>query len=116
MAGGDPEPSRIRLSRAKGYRMPSGAMKVDRSTRWGNPFNATQTYEAFPMWGLPIPLVKLRAAPSLERCLDMYAAWLLARLSANPEFLEPLRGKTLACWCPLDKPCHAEILLRLANR
>lgn len=27
-----------------------------------------------------------------------------------------LRGKNLACWCPLDKPCHADILLRLANK
>jgi hypothetical protein len=27
-----------------------------------------------------------------------------------------LRGKNLACWCPLDKPCHADVLLELANR
>jgi hypothetical protein len=26
-----------------------------------------------------------------------------------------LRGKNLACWCPLDQPCHADVLLRLAN-
>lgn len=32
--------------------------------------------------------------------------------------LEPLRGRDLACWCPLDdplRPCHADTLLRLAN-
>jgi len=27
-----------------------------------------------------------------------------------------LRGKDLACWCPLDQPCHADILLEVANR
>jgi hypothetical protein len=29
--------------------------------------------------------------------------------------LEPLRGKDLACWCPLSEPCHADVLLELAN-
>ncbi|EPX82062.1 hypothetical protein Salmuc_02429 [Salipiger mucosus DSM 16094] len=27
-----------------------------------------------------------------------------------------LRGRDLACWCPLDRPCHADILLELANK
>jgi len=26
-----------------------------------------------------------------------------------------LRGKNLACWCPLDQPCHADVLLAIAN-
>lgn len=26
-----------------------------------------------------------------------------------------LRGNNLACWCPLNEPCHADLLLRLAN-
>ncbi|HLH95065.1 MAG TPA: DUF4326 domain-containing protein [Xanthobacteraceae bacterium] len=26
-----------------------------------------------------------------------------------------MRGNNLACWCPLDRPCHADVLLRLAN-
>ena len=29
--------------------------------------------------------------------------------------LAPLRGHDLACWCPLDQPCHADVLLELAN-
>lgn len=32
------------------------------------------------------------------------------------EFIAPLRGKNLACFCPLDQPCHADVLLELANR
>jgi hypothetical protein len=26
-----------------------------------------------------------------------------------------LRGWDLACYCPLDQPCHADVLLELAN-
>ncbi len=26
-----------------------------------------------------------------------------------------LRGKNLCCWCPLDAPCHADVLLEVAN-
>lgn len=29
--------------------------------------------------------------------------------------LPTLRGLNLACWCPLDRPCHADILLKVAN-
>lgn len=37
------------------------------------------------------------------------------RLPVPPD-LAPLRGRDLACWCPLDQPCHADVLLDLANR
>jgi len=30
-------------------------------------------------------------------------------------YLGELRGHDLACWCPLDQPCHADVLLELAN-
>jgi hypothetical protein len=33
-----------------------------------------------------------------------------------PARVEDLRGKNLACWCPLDQPCHADVLLELANK
>lgn len=31
------------------------------------------------------------------------------------EIKRELRGKDLACWCPLGQPCHADVLLELAN-
>jgi hypothetical protein len=31
------------------------------------------------------------------------------------EFLSPLRGKDLGCWCPLNLACHADVLLKWAN-
>ena len=29
---------------------------------------------------------------------------------------EELRGKNLGCWCPLDGPCHGDVLFEIANR
>lgn len=40
---------------------------------------------------------------------------LAARRQAIYERLRELRGKRLACWCPPSAPCHADVLLRLAN-
>jgi hypothetical protein len=31
------------------------------------------------------------------------------------EVMRELKGKNLACWCPLDQPCHADVLLKIAN-
>ncbi|ETX26587.1 DUF4326 domain-containing protein [Roseivivax isoporae] len=36
--------------------------------------------------------------------------------SYSAEIIRELRGKDLACWCPLDQPCHADVLLEIANR
>ncbi|KKC24879.1 DUF4326 domain-containing protein [Sphingomonas sp. SRS2] len=125
------EPVRIQLSRAKGWRMPPTARKVDRSTAYGNMFNATQHMQAFGHRGYPMPCVRLRTPASLDRCLDMFVGQLMALVTLNPDFLEPLRGRDLGCWCKLcDKhaagkpfrekcdhcaPCHADIIGIVAN-
>lgn len=104
-------PERIQLRRSAGWRMPAGTIKVDRSTRWGNPFRAS-------------------ALMSSEAVTRLYEDWICGRLSdtdpalfdqagappAIAEIRAKLRGKHLACWCSLTQPyCHAEVLLRLAN-
>lgn len=86
--------TRIQRQRTKGWRMPPDAVYVGRPSRWGNPFR-------YIGWG-PGPV-------------ESYRRWLM---SGDPDvverkFLAPLRGKTLACWCPLDQPCHADVLLEL---
>jgi len=92
-------PRRVQLSRKKGWRMPANTVKVDRSTRWGNPFritsrrNSAESVAEFEQW--------VTRDPAGKR---------LAREAAVV-----LKGKNLACWCPLDGPCHADILLRFAN-
>lgn len=114
-------PQRIQLSRAKGWRMPPDTIKVSRPSVWGNPFNATQTYLSFPVarryeGQYMADLVPRRGKPSLESCIDLYMAWLFAQLCNDRDFLEPLRGKNLACWCAPGALCHADVLLDLANR
>lgn len=106
------EPRRIQLSRAKGWRMPENTVKVDRTTKWGNPFKVGED-------GTATDCVSLyRALLSGYLCLTSKASIELQRKSSAVvlAYREELRGKNLACWCRSDKPCHADVLLELANK
>lgn len=72
--------------------MPEGVVYVGRPSMWGNPFDK----------GDPLTLPK-------------YEQFVKDSLYLQPHFLNPPRGKDLACWCPVSSPCHADVLLRLAN-
>ena len=87
---------RIQRKRTRGWRMPENAVYVGRPTKWGNPY--------------PVKTFGSKAA------LDSYEKWLVDRLNEDPKFLEPLEGFDLACWCPLDKPCHVDVLLKFFKR
>lgn len=97
-------PRRITMSRAKGWRMPPNTVKVDRSTKWGNPWRIGE-------YG---PL--MRMAPDAAGAVGLFSAMLMdPEMQAAAEYpgdLTPLRGKNLACWCKQGDPCHADILLR----
>ena len=88
-------PERIQRKRVAGWRMPAGAVSVTRPGRWGNPF---------PVDG-----------NGRQAALEQFGRYARARLAADPQWLEPLRGKDLACWCRLPQACHADLLLELAN-
>ncbi len=106
-------PKRVQLSRAKGWRMPPNTVKVDRSTKWGNPFlvgrdgTAAECVRRFEL--LLTGLVDLRNVDVAKRQSRFLRAW------GETTPLLSLRGKNLACWCRLDKPCHADVLLLLVN-
>lgn len=108
-------PIRVQLQRTRGWRMPPNTIKVSRPSPWGNPFGPHQVGIVFPWSGDGAPIVHLRAPASLDRCIDLFVAWLSASLVYQPSLLLPLRGKNLACWCAVNAPCHADVLLRLAN-
>lgn len=102
-------PERIRLSRAKGWKMPPNTVKVDRSTRWGNPWPV----------GDEGPLG--RTAPDAEGAVGFFRAMLrdpemraAAGYPSDAEIRDALRGKNLACWCAWPH-CHADVLLEIAN-
>ena len=98
-------PERVQLRRSKGWRMPPDTLKVDRTTRWGNPFRI----------GEP-------GVPDAETAVRMFRESIASgQALSKSEQLSPgrieaeLAGKNLACWCRLDQPCHADVLLELAN-
>jgi hypothetical protein len=104
-------PTRVQLSRAKGWRMPENTVKVDRTTKWGNPFTVgvagtrARCVQLFDyMCG---GYFCISRAPTLEAQG--------AYITMAKRDLHELRGRNLACWCPLDQPCHADALLRAAN-
>ncbi len=114
-------PQRIQLSRAKGWRMPTDTVKVDRSTYFGNPF--------------PVDCY------GQERAVDLFRRWMTGNMSSREmsgltrsdrwsghrelslvtvrqfirDDLHKLAGKNLACWCKIGSPCHADVLLAIVN-
>lgn len=99
-------PVRVQLSRKRGWKMPPNTVKVTRPGKWGNSFVAGKTYRTIV--GTDRPVKDAAHAVSLFRAV----AWAGMRQGAQRE----LRGKNLACWCALDQPCHADVLLELANK
>lgn len=103
---------RVQRRRAKGWKMPANTIYVGRPGPWGNPFIVGQHGTA-------------------AECVDLYRALLAGYLCISnareqvdaqrrahahvSKHLKELEGKNLACFCSLAKPCHADILLALAN-
>ncbi|MBE1238002.1 DUF4326 domain-containing protein [Phaeovibrio sulfidiphilus] len=125
-------PERIQRRRTKGWSLETEAERlgctvrdivyVGRGTPWGNPF--LTGVGSVPAPGPLTPALR-------ARLVEHYRTWLLKEpghetLWAGPdadrcretalEALGRLRGKHLSCYCPLDGPCHADVLLDLANR
>ena len=98
-------PVRIQLKRTKGWRMPPNTVNVTRRGKWGNPYDVAK-------YGREQAIEKYREG-ILGQDLLSRRGKKLARV--GKDFSE-LRGKNLACFCRLDQPCHADVLLELANK
>ena len=105
-------PRRIRLRRTRGWRKPSGAVVVARPSRWGNPFTLAEVAAAHP--GSDEAERRRIAADRLRDLLE--GAVDGPDYPSAAEIRVALGGRDLACWCPLDQPCHADVLLEVANR
>jgi hypothetical protein len=94
--------------------MPKGVVYVGRPSRWANPFVVGEM--------LPFNLYcqyRVHRCETAAQAVDLFRRHLfytLQQSDASVDVLLELRGKDLACWCPLDQPCHADILLELANK
>ena len=102
-----PAAGRVQLRRNKGWRMPANTVKVDRSTRWGNPFPIGATG--------PGGRYSADAAQSIAHFRDMLADDGLRAEAGYPGDLTPLAGKHLACWCTTWPPHVILIFLQWAR-
>jgi hypothetical protein len=117
-------PQRIQRKRTAGWRMPEGAVYVGRPTKWGNPYRIEDLRTNLRGLGETMPTEELR-----EFVVEMFREDLTYGPDSRYWWYGPhmqiiaikgalqsgeLRGKDLACWCPLDQPCHADVLLSLA--
>jgi hypothetical protein len=108
-------PVRIQRKRTKGWKMPDNTVYVGRPTIWGNPYKTDRVASDVQRYRKamcePLTLARhqiLSITPGNQgRGIGRFAE---ARVR-----LDELRGKNLACWCSLDQPCHADVLLKLAN-
>ena len=92
-------PRRIQLSRCRGWRLPANGRSVAHPTRWANPFRPSR-----------------RSAAANAEAVEQYRA----HLERHPDLVEQARavlvGHDLACWCPPDVACHADVLLEVVGR
>jgi hypothetical protein len=106
---------RVQLKRTKGWRKPPNTVSVARPATWGNPFHTDRP----TVWGVDPDGGRYRVDRVLtaEEAVQMYVNfhtfgdW---RRLFTERVRDELAGKNLACWCPLDAPCHADVLLRVA--
>ena len=119
-------PVRVQRTRTKGGGIPDGAVYVGRPSKWGNPFHthgdgyrmapesAVQAFRA-QFFG---PRADGAFFPNDHPKFRTYRGKLqieVRELTTVADIQRELRGKNLACWCPLDQPCHADVLLEIAN-
>lgn len=119
------KPHRIQLSRKKGWRMPPNTVKADRSTPFGNPFNVSkgwiiggefkvQTTRYFVGDTCRHFATKDEAMADSVTCFRAYVTS-KGQYKLRDLIKAGLRGKNVACWCKPGDPCHADVLLEIAN-
>jgi hypothetical protein len=93
------QPVRVQQRRIKGWRMPPNTRSVARPGKFGN------------------YVVTVEEAGSNAAAVESYREWALAPEQAEFRAMarRELRGKNLACWCKAGLPCHADVLLEIAN-
>jgi hypothetical protein len=95
------KPKRVRITGDLYHQqVPEGAVKVTRPGRWGNPH--------------PVGKACRTCGSGIVHDLDEALALFLRDVDEAAVRRE-LRGRDLACWCQIGQPCHAELLLQIAN-
>ncbi len=129
-------PDRVQLRRTRGWRLPPGAVRVDQTTPYGNPFKIGAKIMVPGVFGAPadpyhgdLPpgtytrtwpdkpgIFEIRLVTTRADTVRLFADWIKHQPGWNRGNLRDLVGRDLACWCPADRPCHADVLLEHLNR
>jgi hypothetical protein len=100
------EPQRVQLRRRRGWRKPPNTVVVTRASKmWGNRFVIGRA----SIYG---------TVSDAATAVMFFRRWLTTSADGRAVLMEArrqLRGYNLACFCGLDQPCHADVLLELAN-
>lgn len=96
-------PERIQLSRRKGWRKPENTVVVARPSKWGNPWRVGTDAQV----ETPFFHEQMRDGEAYVRQIEMTPALAveLYRQTVDPDLAR----------VELDQPCHADVLLELAN-
>ncbi len=103
-------PIRIQRKRTRGWRKPPNSVCVTRGGPWGNPFVVRTDLEPGAKIG-----ASYSAVPTVDDAIACFRLWAEADADYIARARKNLCGKDLACFCPLNDPCHADVLLELAN-
>ncbi len=107
--------------------MPAGAVYVGRPTKWGNPFvaDAGREYVAVTAYHarligegqVTLALLDNELCRLHPRFRTASGVVYIPRLLIDVHAVRSeLAGRDLCCWCPLDRCCHADVLLEIANQ
>lgn len=100
------KPKRIQRKRTKGWKMPPNTVYVGRGSKWGNPYVIGEKFH--------------NTIIDAQWAVRLYESAIKSRSMALPFVIEnavkELRGKNLACWCKEGEPCHADVLIEIANQ
>lgn len=99
------KPQRIQRKRTKGWKMPPDTVYVGRPS---SPFQNRYKIGTHSNW-------LGRSCATAQDCVDCFENVIMEPPHMRAYARERLRGKNLACWCALDQPCHADVLLEIAN-
>lgn len=92
---------RIQRRRERGFRLPPNTLCVDRTSKYGNPYKMT-----------------VDTAEERQFVIRMFKSDLWWRKELVREFLSECEEKGIehiACFCPLDVPCHGDVWLEVWN-
>lgn len=106
--------------------MPPNTVKVDRSTLFGNRFairrgtvsGGAERWVDKPCWYVGYGAdFYFNKGEAQAKAVELFRAWIShPRNRKHREMcIVGLRGKNLGCWCKPGEPCHADVLLEIAN-